>query len=382
MPSGELLSGHAEVAGSDVEMILEAEDSPHEWLGWQHLVGNVESASSPLPNEGARRVRGRRTRSRSGEAAAGMSSTEPEEPRWLQSEELQWLAEANGALVSKATDVWSRLALAQGSSGEVISALNRGKPGRVIAPADQDQVRAVYRLVRDSSGRSRAIAMEGSNPREFVVVPREAVVELLALPMPWPVVGSGREAVVEVVVRHACPATDFASSIAVRDDRIGVLLGFLTSGALDAGREMAEASRDLLFGKTVNPLAAAAGAYALAGTATDTANHEWHSWVRNLAQWFDQVPDGAIQLGWLLLRMRRTPAELDEARHWLKEGYRRGLPFYALGVRWLLDGLERVARVDPEAEAMLKAVQPIGSRLHPHSPFTILRLGERTDVRD
>ena len=86
------------------------------------------------------------------------------------------------------------------------------------------------------------------------------------------------------------------------------------------------------------------------------------------------MPDGAIQLAQLYLRLRRGPNDLEQARHWLKEGYRRGLPFYSMGVRWLLEGLEKVS-VDPEFEAMRSAVYKIARRMHPHSPFTILRLG-------
>jgi hypothetical protein len=142
-------------------------------------------------------------------------------------------------------------------------------------------------------------------------------------------------------------------------------------------REIAESALDMLYHKTMNPLAATAGAYAIVGTATDSNAHEWHGWVTNLCQWFPHIPDGAIQQAQLHLRLRRGSGDLDQARHWLKEAYRRGLPFYTMGVRWLLDGLEKVARSDPEAEAMRKAVQALAWRIHPLSPFTILQLGGR-----
>jgi hypothetical protein len=48
-----------------------------------------------------------------------------------------------------------------------------------------------------------------------------------------------------------------------------------------------------------------------------------------------------------------------------------------MGVRWLLDGLERTAAEDAEAQEMATAVRRLASRLHPQSPFTILRLGKR-----
>ena len=48
LPSGELISEEVAVAnGQDVPVTLyAAERSPHEWLGWQHLVGNIEGAKT------------------------------------------------------------------------------------------------------------------------------------------------------------------------------------------------------------------------------------------------------------------------------------------------------------------------------------------------
>jgi hypothetical protein len=48
LPSGEVISEEVAVAaGQDVPVTLEeAEHSPHEWLGWQHLIGNIEGRES------------------------------------------------------------------------------------------------------------------------------------------------------------------------------------------------------------------------------------------------------------------------------------------------------------------------------------------------
>jgi hypothetical protein len=61
----------------------------------------------------------------------------------------------------------------------------------------------------------------------------------------------------------------------------------------------------------------------------------------------------------------------------LKEAYRRGLPYYTLGIRWLLDGLDKLGTRDPELETMRRAVQALAWRLHPQSAFTILHVGPR-----
>jgi hypothetical protein len=92
---------------------------------------------------------------------------------------------------------------------------------------------------------------------------------------------------------------------------------------------------------------------------------------------FEHVPDGAIQYGTMRLRLRKGPEDLREAMRAFKLAYQRGLPFYGMGMRWLLEGLERFAGEDAEAQAMATDVRRLASRLHPQSPFTILRLGKR-----
>jgi hypothetical protein len=193
--------------------------------------------------------------------------------------------------------------------------------------------------------------------------------------MPWPIVTRGRQAVIEAVVTQPSSPDEFATSLTVRDSRLGVLLGFLASGSLGPAREIAQTSLKLLYEKMENPLAAAAGAYAMVGTVTDSKKQDWHQWVRNLATRFEQIPDGAVLLAMLRLRLRRDQADIGEARDWFKSAYRRGLPFFSLGIRWLLTGLEKFASSDPEAESMRKAVHNIAWRIHPQSPFTIIGLG-------
>jgi hypothetical protein len=110
------------------------------------------------------------------------------------------------------------------------------------------------------------------------------------------------------------------------------------------------------------------------GTATESKDEPWHDWVAKLCNSFPHIPDGAIQLAQLYLRFRRTSNDLTEAQKWLKEAYRRGIPFYSLGTRWLLEGLAKMGRFDPEIEGMCKAVQAVACDIHPQSVFTIVKL--------
>ena len=126
----------------------------------------------------------------------------------------------------------------------------------------------------------------------------------------------------------------------------------------------------MLFGKAVNPLAAAAGAYVLlvAGEEPEPDRHVyWHQWIKNLMNWFKWLPDGPIQHAWVKLSQKRSEENLSEARASLLEGYRRGLPFYSRGVGMLLDGLTLFAN-DARAggtpdEEVEETVTPVRDRM-------------------
>ena len=90
--------------------------------------------------------------------------------------------------------------------------------------------------------------------------------------------------------------------------------------------------------------------------------------------WFEWLPDGAIQHGWLKVRHRQSTSDLDEARQAFFTAYNRGLPFYSVGLQWLADGLAIFASSDPEAARMLDDVTRVARQTNMQSPFTIVRL--------
>lgn len=435
LPSGEVLSDDVRVpADGEGELVLKTEDSPHEWLGWQHLMGNISSQptqSAPPPSaqrgrigspasvDQAKRVgftdKSLRKRSatskktvsvgpgRSPPTRVGPVSPTKErgpspgrrsigpakvvrqvvlasaQPHTQVGASIYWVDHIASLLVPghAKTDVWSALGRLDGTPDEIIAKLNAGAAARAIKSVAQDATIAMYHVVHGKTALANAQSLNSSRDRDFVAIKRSNGVELLSLPMPWREVWSGREAVVEIAVQETIRDNDFATSVAIRDERLGVLLGFLASGALPAVKRIAETATDLLFEKTQNPLAAAAGGYALVGTAVDASEQAWHRWIENLMNHFQYLPDGAIQYATLRLRMRRNLADIDVATKALKTAFHRGIPAYGLGVRWLLEGLERIASRDEEASKMRDAVQVLASRLHPQSPFTIFRLGGR-----
>jgi hypothetical protein len=282
--------------------------------------------------------------------------------------------------------VWAWLANLSSTDPQVLlRTLNHNHEPIKVPISAGDDAHAVFRISWSSSSQTGLNWLEDKIARAdryFAVVPRRRSVELVTLPIPWRVVMTGREADIEIAVQEPTDQGGFCSSAIARDEGFGMLLGYLSSGSLPTARQMVETAKGMLYEKFMNPFAAAAGAYALVGTALQATDREWHGWVRNLMNSFSHIPDGAIQWGQLKIRMRRNSADIEDARQAFKLAYRRGLPFYSLGMRWLMDGLESVSRDDDEAAEMLKNVRQLAWRTHYQQPFTIVRLGGDSSVSD
>lgn len=405
LPSGEILADDVEVSdGETSDLIFRPEFSPREWLSWQHLVGNVQSRRpAELPEERGplsgmhlpgtvdersgdseldrsdepdtairRRARSaspggrrrRRVRPPTGSAAERPLEVDMARP-------IRCLSLPHSVLGRDGGErVWSWLAhLAGANLTTLLHTLHRDEDSFEVTADVYDSERAVFRL----NGR-RAAGGPGRRQRCFAGVQRRRSVELISLPVPWAVIGAGREADIEVVIQQPAGEGEFCSAASALDE-FGMVLGYLSSGSLPTVRQMAETAGEMLYSKFENPFAAAAGCYALVGTAREAKEQEWHAWVRNLMDRFPHIPDGAVQWGQLRLRMRRDASDIEDAKATFKLAYRRGLPFYSTGVRWLLDGLEWASRDDEEAAEMLRNVQRLALRTHYQQPFTILRLG-------
>lgn len=424
LPSGEILADDVLVeAGKSTELVLRGDHSPHEWLSWQHLTGNVpdkqvfelqqeqvrarRSASAGsrgvAPGRitgGAKRgggskggsgaggtIRGKRSQdgiplrgSPRGSVRAESAAAALAAPEVKLGSPIMWLSRPHSLLnevVPGGPGVWGWLAGLKGTGPQdLVRRLNGGLAPVPVKPGAHDATHAVYHVASANDGGAQGFkGKTRETPRHFVAVPRRDSVELLSLPLPWNVVQTNRAADVEIVVQEPTEPAGFCSSAIVRDEVFGMLLAYLSSGALPTARQMAETAKGMLYFKVTNPYAAAAGGYALVGTATQAVKRDWHTWVSNLMKWFEHIPDGAIQWGYLRMRMRRSQSDVDEARDAFKLAYRRGLPFYSMGLRWLLDGLEMVSQEDDEAAEMLKNVRQVAWRANYQQPFTILRVG-------
>jgi hypothetical protein len=151
----------------------------------------------------------------------------------------------------------------------------------------------------------------------------------------------------------------------------GSLLAFLgrrdfpnSGAALEAllGENMVEMA---VSGKVQNPLAATAGVLTAVACGPIADSGLDPQWLRNLADWFPGLPDGAVALGRHLLR----EGQPDAARDAFRTAAARGIPVFSLAVDWLAEGLEVLA---PDA-----AEEPRrwAWRTDPARAFTVLKLG-------
>jgi len=400
LPSGEILSEDVVVkTGQTKDVVLKPdEESPHEWLSWQQISGNVQAkVVQPTPPPPKQRRGGGTLDGKSfgfqgpkrfARTIGGIASTIFPPPPPLEANvkrPIEWLRQPYTSLMT-GDKVWEWLStLTSDSPDDLIRKLNDGNITLDVAPAVHDNQHGVFRVSLSKTNGTGVVVLQGhpgKGNRTYLVVRRRSSVELLLLPLPWIVLGDGREADIEVAVQQPADPMGFCSSAIARDEDLGMLLGFLSSGSLPTARRIAETATGMLYEKFRNPFGAAAGAYALVATASEAIDKDWHEWVSNLKKKFPYIPDGAIQWGQLKMRMRRSADEITEAINAFKEGYKRGLPFYSMGVRWLLEGLEWASDNDPQAKEMAKHVRHVAYRINYQQPFTTVRVGGSDNVRN
>lgn len=197
----------------------------------------------------------------------------------------------------------------------------------------------------------------------------------VSLPLPWQAVRTYQPVPVQVMVRMEPRQGDIRIGVIVEDPDFATMAGLMSASALPKAVIAVRQARDMLFGKMQNPLGAAAGGYVLLA-AGDREENNWHDWVDNLANWFPEIPDGAVLKASLRLRFPRDKNSAEEARASLLEAFDRGVPYYSTGVSWLLDGLTQFAD-DPVVEEKMKIVHRVALRLDLSQAFTVVRISDR-----
>jgi hypothetical protein len=340
MPSGDIVSQEADaVEGLWQEVKLKAEPSAHEWHSWQNLLGNVQSFSGyyaadkpDLPNYEVLLSR----------------------DRWPPPHNYTWDVLADiidyGELGLFHRPYWGWL--------------------QPQIPTHSDAVTQLH------SFRMNYPASRTELPRWYAVVLAPQTARLLTVPSPWYVFDE--EVPSELLITKSVDEP-IGTSWVVRDPKCCTMLGYLAQGAFQAALRVAnyQDALDMLFEKFSNPLGAAAGGYLLLGAMRPDEEGDrprWHDWIRNLMNYFEWLPDGAIQYAWLKLRQGELERNRQEARAALFEAYNRGLPYYSLGLRWLVDGLTLLGEDDDEAKQRLRMVQEVAWHADMSNLFTALTM--------
>jgi hypothetical protein len=203
--------------------------------------------------------------------------------------------------------------------------------------------------------------------------------------------------VIDSVMRSSADSGEAARwrcAPAVSDVEAMSYLGFLYSGHSAAAGLFLDQARDFLFEKTVNPIAAAAGAFGLLTLSSETNARQrpsWRQWIRNLYSWFPHLPDGAIAMAQMYLRFGEsdTPNEddidVEKLRTYALDAVRRGLPYLSFGINPLSEILLMLVRDDEEHKrsgALVedtrrahRLVLQLGRIATPGAFFTVLELG-------
>lgn len=145
-------------------------------------------------------------------------------------------------------------------------------------------------------------------------------------------------------------STKWSVSLELRDATYGSLIENLNRRDLCSTEAIARSSRaqaqQALFEKSDNPFAAAAGAYLIALGSLESDDRR--EWMINLVDRFPWLPDGAIAMGWRLMREGGQGREQwRQAKSLFIEAARRGLPYYTVGLHILVDGLNLLALATP-----------------------------------
>lgn len=177
----------------------------------------------------------------------------------------------------------------------------------------------------------------------------------------------------------------FDTDVVIPDDCITPLLAFLANGDLTSAaaqaKRFAATAQNYIGQKYSNHHLAAVGAYAMYLLRKTSVNE---TWLYNLYHDFGDLSDGAII--WALQAMRSRPGAIaewyDEARQALIAAASRPLPILTIGVRMLVEGLERLTssrRADGDAELSraLARAHWIQARARYDETFTALWLDDK-----
>lgn len=385
LPSGEIIAEQVDVTSPSFPapvVLVMAEHSPQERLGWQHLLGNVEGAAAPGAIEervrlgtkawidaalGQRAVPGLIDRMADvvADAASWVRKLLPSTTR--DAEAVETAAAPVVQLVTfdadlaEGADGWT--AVLAGDASGALQSPTRVAPHTWVCELERERARAPGEVEADVD----------LLPRQYLQVTSGDELYVVALPLPWPTPDGEPAAPVQVMMRQPPGEQYLQIGIVVADPTFGPLSGFMTAATLSKARVAVEEKWSLLFDKPRNPLAAAAAGYILLAAGGST-KLDWQAWIEDLEGRFPTLPDAAVLRGVLLLRAARQPADNDKAREALVQALNRGIPYFSLGISLLLDGLTLFSD-HPAVRSRHEKVQRLAKRLDLSQAFTVIRVG-------
>lgn len=220
---------------------------------------------------------------------------------------------------------------------------------------------------------------------------------IACIPHSWRVSPSNRPANLRAVVSgEPKDPSRLSLRVVVDDPSVTSILGFLQTGDLDSAERLIRKSVEYLYQKQLNPYAAAAATYAFvhAPGAVDLSE-PWPQWVRNLSNWYQDIPDGPILLSTLLLqrgagensvgRPNSTPDQnrrgFHECRRLLLRAVCCGPPVFRLGLKLLAENIDIVRSLERELESPTREldraaelVRWMSLRVDTSQPFTVMRI--------
>lgn len=142
-------------------------------------------------------------------------------------------------------------------------------------------------------------------------------------------------------IENAGRSSNIGVSILLRNKVAQTLLALMSNGDVGKGKTLfnGDDAEKLLLEKVEDPIAAAVGGYFLLKT---RELDKMHDWAKNLANWFEWMPDGAIIYAWQMIHLQKLNNK-SLIVNYLIEATDRGIPFFSEGLRLLYEGLSMLS---------------------------------------
>lgn len=142
------------------------------------------------------------------------------------------------------------------------------------------------------------------------------------------------------------------------------LLSYLNAGSTEAARLVGQGIIEETIHKLENDTQKPTEAIIVSYYQLQAGRLDRRDWMKNLADFFPDIADGAVVYATSLLQGEDNERNRIEAKRYLIEASKRGIPAYKLGLRMLFDGLLQVSEFfegDTEIAEALAVIRPLAA---------------------